>query len=83
MTNHTHNLDARGVTPQRIFVTRDYLIHTIAMWNQELRWFGISKQTAMQIPLDSELKYVSVGSERLLSWHIWAIFLLHCDSVLL
>lgn len=26
------------------------------------------------MPLDSELKYVSVGLERLLSWHIWASF---------
>lgn len=30
----------------------------------------------MQVLLASELNYVSVGLERLLSWHIWASFLL-------
>lgn len=76
MTDHTHNLDARESLPQRIFVPRDYLIHTIAALNQELTWFGKSRQTAMQVLLGSELNYVSVGLERLLSWHIWASFLL-------
>lgn len=35
MPDHTQNLDARGVSLQGIFVTRDHLIHTIALWNQE------------------------------------------------
>lgn len=69
MTDHTHNLDAKGVIPQRIFVSKDHLIHTITMWNQ-LRSFGKSKQTAKQMPLDSELKYVSGGSESLQIWDL-------------
>lgn len=76
MTDHTHNPDARGVTPQGIFVTRDYLIHTIAVLESrsDIVW-KIEANTASKYQLlDSELKYGSVGSERRLSWAVRSIF---------